>query len=185
MELKPLNRVLIEQIYNERMEEDFPPSELKPLNIILEAVSKNIYECYGLFDKEEIAGYIFLIKCGNDYLIDYLATYPERRNSGLGGIMIQLIGEKLKDAQSIIGEVENPDFATNESDRSLQRRRINFYFRNGFRDTNVKAECFGVPFILIETGPNLIHSEEEIKALYRMHYQAILSKEMYEKNIMV
>ena len=185
MKLSMLTKEQVKKVYYERMKADFPPNELKPLAIIDKAVEQGSYECLGLMDGEEIAGYVFLIKHGEDYLIDYLAIYPERRNQGLGGELIRLLGAYLVQAKSIIGEVENPELAKSEEDRRIQTRRFAFYRRNGFRDTGVRAACFGVPYIIIEMGQGLVHTTEEVKVLYERHYRAILPKGMFEKNVIV
>ena len=153
--------------------------------MIFQGMEQGIYECYGMFDRETIVGYSYLIRLDTDYLIDYLATDPICRNKGYGGILIELLRAKLTDATSIIGEVEDPSCAKCEEDRLLQDRRYHFYLRNGFRDTNVRAVCFGVPFRIIETGKGLVHDEEVIKVLYKRHYQSILPKQMYEKHVQV
>lgn len=186
-ELKLLSNNQIEKIYFERMVEDFPPNELKPLAMINKLVSEGRYDCYGLFETEEIIGYIFLnrLEGRQDYLIDYLATIPSRRNSGLGAVIIELLAEKISDADSIIGEVENPLYAPNESNKELQTRRLNFYMRNGFIDTKVRVTCFGVPFIIIELVKKMGKSENEIKELYKQHYKAMLPKALYDTNVVV
>ena len=50
MKLSSLNKKQIETIYQERMKIDFPPSELKPLSMIYDAIERGIYECLGLMD---------------------------------------------------------------------------------------------------------------------------------------
>ena len=77
------------------MKIDFPPSELKPLSMIYDAIERGIYECLGLMDGTDIVGYAYLIRKGDDYLIDYLAVCPDRRNAGLGSEMLRLLGEYL------------------------------------------------------------------------------------------
>ena len=109
MKLSSLNEKQIETIYRERMKIDFPPNELKPLSMIYDAIERGIYECLGLMDGTDIVGYAYLIRKGDDYLIDYLAVCPDRRNAGLGSEMLRLLGEYLAEADSIIGEVENPE----------------------------------------------------------------------------
>lgn len=183
MTLETLDKNQITDIYNKRMKIDFPPSELKPLDMIFNAMDKGMYECYGLTDNDEILGYVYVIKLGKDYLIDYIATYPKKRNAGLGGILISLLKEKLSDAESIIGEVEDPDFAEDDESRALQTRRIGFYMRNGFRKTNLRACCFGAHFIIIETGEGMVHTEDELRELYKKHYKAILPKKLYDKHV--
>lgn len=185
MKLEKLNKNQVEKIYRESMEVDFPADELKPLEVLFSAMDSEIYECFGLFSDGDIVGYTFLERLGNDYLIDYLAIYPQVRNQGYGGELIRLLGEYLTDATSILGEVEDPEFAKNENDRKLQARRLNFYLRNGFRNTKIKASAFGVPFIIIEMGEGLNHSYEEVKVLYKKMYKTILPAELYEKNIVI
>lgn len=184
MKLSSLNKKQIETIYQERMKIDFPPSELKPLSMIYDAIEQGIYECLGLMDETDIVGYAYLIRKEDDYLIDYLAVYPDRRNAGLGGEMLRLLGEYLAQADSIIGEVENPEFAEDEADRKLQTRRYGFYMRNGFRDSGVRVTCFGVPFILIEMGKHT-HTEDEMRKLYEQHYRSVLSAERFAKHVII
>ena len=81
MKLSSLNKKQIETIYRERMKIDFPPNELKPLSMIYDAIERGIYECLGLMDGTDIVGYAYLIRKGDDYLIDYLAVCPDRRNA--------------------------------------------------------------------------------------------------------
>lgn len=164
---------------------DFPADELKPLAMIMAALEKGIYECLGLINNSNIEGYVFLIKLDDDYLIDYLAIYQGVRNKGLGSKMLALLNEHLSNANSIIGEVENPDFAKDTGEQELRSRRYGFYMRNGFRDTGVTASCFGVAFIIIETGPGLIHTKEEITSLYRKHYKTLLPEKLYNQNIII
>lgn len=187
MQLSILDKEQVKIIYNERMKEDFPPDELKPLAMIYKAMDANIYFCYGLTEADEILGYIFLVKQKEteDYLIDYIAIDKRKRNQGLGAILIKELGDLLKDADSVIGEVENPALATEKEQHVLQKRRYDFYMRNGLIDTEVYVTCFGVPFIILEVDCGKKHSKEEIKLLYQAHYQLLLPREMYEKNIRV
>lgn len=187
MNFELLNKDQIKNIYENRMVEDFPPHELKPLNMIFDVMDQGKYICFGLLDGEDIAGYVFLLKNGDDYLVDYLATAQERRNNGLGGVIISHFNDYLYKvgAKSIILEVENPEFATSEEERNLQKRRYGFYMRNGFKDTSVKVKCFKADFILLETGRGLNHSEDEIRALYEMQLRSIISADKFEKNVVI
>lgn len=182
-----LTREQIEKIYNECMKVDFPPNELKPLAMIFKAMEEGVYFCYGLMEEDEVLGYAFLLKLrdSEDYLIDYIATNQKKRNQGLGAVILKELRELLKDADSVIGEVENPDLADSEEERTLQKRRYQFYMRNGLLDTGVLATCFGVPFIILEQTCSKAHTKEEIISLYKAHYQALLPKTMYEKNIRI
>ena len=185
MRLGKLTKAQMEKIYQERMKEDFPPNELDPLEVINESVERGNYECFGLMDGEGITGYTFLIKHGEDYLIDYLAIYPEWRKHGLGGELVRLLGEYLVHAKSIILEVEDPEFARNAVEKEMRAGRLEFYLRRGFRDTGVRVTYFEAPFIILEMEQTRVHTAEEIKALYEMHYKVFLPDGMYEKNVIM
>ena len=106
MDLKTLTKDQLSNLYNDRMRKDFPPSELKPLFVMLDAVDKGIYEPLGLYDSEEMVGYSCLVKEGTDSLVDYLAVYPEKRNSGIGSIFVKL----LYDHKRYSSSSSNSDF---------------------------------------------------------------------------
>lgn len=185
LKLEKIGKEEVGVIFRERMVYDFPKDELKPLAMMHKAMDEGYYECFALKENDKTVGYTYLIRNEKDYLIDYIATYPEVRNAGFGGELIRLLGEYLSEAESIIGEIENPDFAENAEECQLQKRRQGFYLRNGFRETGVLATCFGVHFRIIEMGEGLVHTEDEIKRLYRLHYKRILPEEMYRRNILV
>lgn len=185
MRLVSIDKLLLSRIYEDRMVNDFPPDELKPLQIMLDAIDKGIYECYGLENESSLVGYAMFVKNDEDYLVDYLAIFDEYRNRGLGGEFLKLLAKEKVNASSILVEVEDPLFAEDSEDKDLRVRRFNFYIRNGLIDTGVKALCFGVHYSLLEFKTNTIHSKEDIRELYKKRYKAILPEKMYRSNIFV
>ena len=183
MRLEHLGKSLAETVYKERIVIDFPEDELKPLWAILNAMDQGKYECLGLFDGESMIGYTFLVKLGKDYLVDYLSVYPDKRNSGAGGVMVNLLTEYLRDADNIIVEVENPEYAENEDQKELQSRRLAFYYRNGCSDTGLKVKTFGVPFIILRMGESSCNDLDALWELYQSFYREVLPKEMFEKSV--
>ncbi|MCQ2533562.1 MAG: GNAT family N-acetyltransferase [Clostridia bacterium] len=194
MRLITLTPELICSNYEEHMCEDFPPVELKPLKNILLALEKGIYQCFGLVDESDytesqaprLYGYAYLIKVGEEYLIDYLAIYPEYRDQGLGSELLKLIGTELSNATSILVEVEDPSSSSSPEELETRERRLSFYLRNGLISTGVNALCFSVPYRLLEfkSVPRL-HSQSEIRKLYKLVYKTMLPPKMYEENIKV
>lgn len=174
--LKLTNEQIV-SVYHEHMIEDFPPDELKALEKIQSAMKIGRYVCYGLYSNAELVGYVFLERINNDYLVDYIATFPQKRNGGLGAELLALLTDALKDSDSVIGEVEDPAFAETEEARSLQNRRLAFYLRNGIIDTGVKVTTFGVHYRVLELPTGHLHSPEEIRALYKKQYQVFFSEE--------
>ena len=183
LRLEKLNKTQVENIYNERMIIDFPKDELKPLDILYRAIDKGIYEPLGLFDDTGIIGYTFLVKHDRDYLVDYLAVYPQQRNLGSGGIMVRMLSDYLKDAENLIAEIENPEYAENEDDKILQTRRFDFYKRNGCSDTGLRVRCFGVPFMILRWGKKYTDNVDALWRMYQSFYRIMLPKDMFEKNI--
>jgi hypothetical protein len=183
MKLKHVGKSIAETIYKERMVVDFPKDELKPLWVILDAIDHGKYECLGLFDGVSMIGYTFLVKLGKDYLVDYLAVYPDKRNSGAGGVMVNLLAEYLRDADNIIVEVENPEYAEDDAQKDIQSRRLAFYCRNSCSDTGLRVKTFGVPFIVLSMGESSCNDLDVLWERYQSFYKEVLPKDMFVKNV--
>lgn len=183
MTIVPLTKEQAADIYQAHLCQDFPPDEQKTLDILLKAMDAGKYECYGLTENE-LLGYAFFVKLGTDYLLDYLAIVRGKRDLGLGSLFLEKLSRQLKDAGSILVEVEEPASGKDEAERSLRSRRKAFYLRNGFADTGVNAEAFGVNFRLLEPSGKP-HSQAEIQALYLRHYQAVLPPKVFETQVKI
>lgn len=184
MQMQLLTKKQVQQLYR-RMKKDFPKNERKPLWMILKAIDKGQYECYGFFHGQDILGYAFFVKCGNDYLFDYLAIDESRRNQNLGTQFLAMLQNHFRNASSVIGEVEDPEAAESEADKELRTRRLHFYLRNGVCDTGVKAQAFGVDFRILELDLGKKHSKEQIRKLYEKQYRIMLPEKVFLKHIHV
>lgn len=182
MVIRKLNIIQIISIYQKSLRHEFPANERRPLMMILRGVYKGKYECLGVFKGKKIIGYAFFVKNENDYLWDYLAVLEEYRNKGVGSIIIKKVVRYYKNAHSVIGEVEDPYYSKDNNDKSIRERRLDFYMRNGCRDTLVRTKTFGVRFILIQiAGVNLLPAE--VSRIYKSHYRKTLPKLLYKNNI--
>lgn len=161
---------------------DFPAEERRPLLMILNSAIHGYYECLGAFYKERQVGYAFFVKIKKHYLMDYLAVVKNYRGKGIGSAILNEIRCYYQAAASVICEVENPDYAENESDRNTRQRRLDFYYKNGCHDTKVRTWTFGVRFILLEIKEKTLE-KEKVGRLYHLFYKKTLPKEMYRKNI--
>lgn len=180
--IRKLNIIQIISVYNKSLKHEFPSNERRPLALIIKGVNAGTYECLGAFSGNELLGYAFFLKHGNDYLWDYLAVFEEYRCDGVGSKIIQAIREHYKSADSVIGEVENPEFARTDEERQLMTRRMDFYLRNGCIDTGVKAVTFGARFIIIQISGKSM-GVSDLAELYKTHYRVSLPKRIYEGNI--
>lgn len=180
-----LSKEQVKSLYQTSLMKDFPDNERKPLSVMLKSMDQGVYECLGIVEEDEIRGYAFFVKNGNDYLFDYLAVIGENRNRGVGAEFLKYIAEYFKDADSVIGEVEDPLFAKNEEDRKLQKRRLAFYLRNGYEDTGVRAVAFGANFIILKLKNQINHTIPEIERLYKIHYKSFLPKLTYWRHVKI
>lgn len=185
MYIEKLTKKQVKEVYAEHLRTDFPPSETKPLSAILRAMNKGIYECLGLIEDGELLCYAFLVKHGENYLLDYLATVSGRRGTGVGSVMLGALAEHIGGGTCLIAEVEDPELADSPEEKNIRTRRLRFYLRNGFADTGIRANTFGVGFIIIEMLRDKAHSAEQIREIYRDCYRMMLPGIIYRKAVRI
>ena len=165
----------IKEIYQTRMQEDFPANELFPFSAMRRLWTEGKYQGYGLFEDNSLFGYalFFIMRSGdqNDYLLDYLAVAKEHRDKGLGSFFLQELLKLLNDASCIIIEAEDPDKAENNKDRVIREKRIEFYLKNGCTQTAVISNVDGADYRLLELRTDHPHSSEMIKVIYTRIYE--------------
>ena len=176
---KPVARQLtdfaqVEALYEERLKKDFVRSELRPLSSMRRSWERGAYDCYGLFDGDEILGYAFFVRLGNNYLLDYLAIAKERRDEGLGSAFLRRLADGMKEANCMVVEVEDPDRAGDAESRAIRERRLQFYLCNGYRDTELRSVVFGVAYRILEVPTAGTHTTGELREVYRELYRSIL-----------
>ena len=124
MELRIPTLEQLRTVYDRDLRASFPAAELKPLRNIVEMWAAGRYRPWCLFDGDDIAGEAFLW-LGHPpgwALLDYLCVAADRRNGGLGSVIL----EKLREAERgnvIFGESEIPCYAP---DPAMAERRLGF-----------------------------------------------------------
>ena len=175
----------VENLYKSRLKSDFTEDELKPLSSMKESWKEGNYDCYGLFDREEILGYAFFVSNGDNCLLDYFAIKEDRRNEGLGSIFLKQLAACMEKEKCVIVEVEDPNQANSFDDKTLRNRRLQFYLRNGFMETTLKSSVFGVSYRLLEVSNSVPHSARNIRAAYIELYRSILPEEYFQTQFSV
>lgn len=178
----------IKRVYEEQLLKDFPPEELKPLEVILQQKKEGHYLCYGLYDYETLAAYAFFVqgtksKC---ILLDYLAVCGNLRSKGYGGKFLQkLKNEILNQYSGIIFEVESGLTVKDEKEYQTCKRRLAFYQNNGLRFTRISVVLYGVDLV----GMYLpIQENQEDEALYEALddiYQYIYTPKQREQSVLL
>lgn len=184
MMLKVLNKEEIKQIYETEMQYDFPAAELKPLSVIYRMLDAGHYEGKGLYEGNKLMAYVFFsyATLGDVVLIDYLAVCSKYRSKGIGGKLISIIREEMSDWKGIVLEVENPEFAANEAEYSIQCRRIGFYSNNKIKMSDVKVTVFGVPFSIMYFADFSL-KESNVKKELKGIYAIMFPKDIYDKQV--
>ena len=143
----------IRAVYRERIVNDFPENEIKPLSMIERAIRRGEYRCYGGFDSVGLAAYAFFVTIRENgqavWLFDYLAVDRERRDQGVGSAFLQALRQEvLPEADMVLLEIDDPDTAEGE-ELAHRLRREAFYARNGLIDTGTTAQVFGADFRIL------------------------------------
>lgn len=151
---RPLQQDEILSVYETWGSSHFPDDERKPLSSIRSLIDRKQYSGYGLFSRkgetESILGYALLLHDAEKkkMLLDYYAFLEEHRNKGFGSIFLQNM-RKQTDFPGCFLECEDPDTASCGEEKSLRKRRIGFYQRNGAFLTQVRACLFGVTYRML------------------------------------
>ena len=165
---------IVEHIYKTRMKYDFTRNELKPLSVIRRAWTSNAYVCYALIEEEALLGYAFFVREENNYLFDYFAIEEQHRNRGLGSFFLKQLADCFRNAECIVGEVEDPDKAKNEEEKMLRERRLQFYLRSGYRKTDVISRVFGADYRILEIPTGEEHTAKNLIKIYTDLYRSTL-----------
>lgn len=176
----------IRKLYNERLKEDFPPDELKPLAMILRALKKGRYICFGAVTDESVLAYAFFVQAGSDALFDYFAVKKELRSRGIGSRFLQrLISGPLRDRAHVLLEVDDPDLAANEEEYRKRERRLAFYLKNGLTETSVRAEVWHVGYRILALPVGQRPDPDDAKRIYASLYRMMMPEALFKRMVII
>ena len=175
----------IKRLYQTRLKKDFVRNELRPLSWIRRSWDNDAYDCYGLFDGDELLGYAFFVRLGKNYLFDYFAIAEEHRDEGLGSLFLRELAACLKDADCVVGEVEDPEQAADEDIRAQRERRLRFYLRSGYRKTELTSIVFGADYRILEVPTGTPHTADQLRTVYTELYKSILPERFFRTQFKV
>lgn len=179
-----------EEVYSQYMVRHFHKSEIKSFDLIERLISEGKYVCYGIYKEhgEELIGYAYFIKEENKpiILLDFFAVLKAHRSNGIGSRFLKEVRRSFQNEyQAVFAEVENPDYAANEENRVLRKRRIRFYTRNGFRLSNVLSCLTNSEYRIMVLHLQAPLTDDEILDELQKLYQGIYEKDFYANNIHV
>lgn len=97
MELREMTREERKHWFDAELAEAFLLAEIKPLADMERMTLQGIYLPLGLFEGDALLGYAtFWQRPDVGYVVlDYLGVTREKRNSGLGSVILRLVAERL------------------------------------------------------------------------------------------
>lgn len=178
MKIRLLTDSELGEVYQKHLRSSFPASELRPLHSIRALVRDGVYHTWGLLDGEQIAGEAFVWETTPGWgLFDYLCVAPERRNDGLGAVVIAKLLEAER-GKVLFGESEIPQYAPDPA----MARRLAFYKRNGAQQAGYDTAVFGVPYHTLFWADGPI-AEEQLIAAHRAAYRSRFPETAYNRFI--
>lgn len=186
-----LNDEEIKEIYAKHMVNDFPISEVKPLEVILQGKKLGHYECFGMYEDNALMAYAFMANADNKtaVLLDYLAVISDARGKGYGTRMLRELKKHYLDkceTKVLIIEAESIKSSKNDAEKQIRERRIRFYRNNDLLEQDYFSVVFGTEFsILYLFIDEYVEDKDLIKDVYSEIYHAILEDSVYEKNIFI
>lgn len=184
MKIRELNTNEIIGAY-QKLHDHFPENEIRKLKHVIPLLREELYIGYGLFIESTCIAYALLAKTkiSNYLLLDYFAVNEEFRNKQFGSILLAHISKGNGEFNGIVVEVESLESAKNISETDERKRRIEFYKRNHFTDTNLKSMVYGVEYALMILQLNGNQRKEDILNGLNEIYQILFSSTIPNKHV--
>lgn len=176
MNIETLSINELKNIYNTKMQEDFPPSELRPFSSMEYLTELGLYRSFSCRENERELGYALFVANENAALLDYYAIDAACRGQGVGSRFLA----GLKEASGAFGapyvliEVESVENAKTTEQIEERERRIRFYKHCGCFATGVYSFLFGVEYqimvlpLSITDAPTDGDVEESLEGIYNL-----------------
>lgn len=146
--LESLDYESFSHLYHDKLVNDFPRSELRPLWMFRKVFKKESYQCIVMRKEEVVVAYACILMHADQALLDYYAVDSTMRGTGLGSEFLSQLKSFL-DISGLIIESELPHEAKDQKDELIRLRRIQFYQRNGAILSPYEWHAFGVGYHLM------------------------------------
>lgn len=159
----------------------FPKEERKPFELIEKLQEEGKAQIFVVTDEErEFCGLAITLHNGNYVLLDYFAILPQKRGSGIGSCVIQLLKQRYKDKIFFL-EIEETEKMedVSEEEQKLRVRRKRFYLENGMKDSTLRVSLFGVLMEILSDGTPLTFEE------YYELYKTTVGENFIKKRILL
>lgn len=169
------------KLYRKHIIRDFPKNERPNLERFRKRILENKEEVYIFEEEDAEKGYTLIVKLENYIFVDFLATYKESRGQGIGTKILKELKEKYPDC-NIILEVEDPEFARDEKEKTIREKRIKFYEKSNFKiikELQIKYSDLVIFKLMIFSVK--AQNIEEIHDKMKKIYNKVLNKKILKK----
>jgi len=135
----------------------FPEEERPPVEMFFSFALKKDNDIYGVYDNNSFIGFTNLLFYKDLCYLFFLAVSTEFRNKGYGSQIVQEVLKKYPNKNFILCYDEIDD---KYQDNSLRIRRRDFYYRNGFKDNELKTCEYGVRYDTCYYGSHKVSFED-------------------------
>lgn len=134
------------------MKRVFPKEQLYPMwgIILVSKFKKHPFVAY--YHNDQFIGIFYNIICKNTIYLFYFAVNDQLQSQGYGTKMLQYLFSKYPN-KSVTTLIDTMD--VNSKDYETRKKRLNFYEKNGFIYTNIKAGIRKPTGDFISTDKNL------------------------------
>jgi GNAT superfamily N-acetyltransferase len=161
-----------------KIKRDFAPGEYAPYTVLYKQLKKGIQQGFLLYAGGDEAAYA-VCAAGHPngfVLVSLLAVYPEYRGRGFGTEFIRELKKIYTDKKGVIVEVEKPEDAKDEDEKTRREKRIAFYRKAGFEQIpGIEYSIWTVPMHLM-VFPGGILSPREAGAVMHEIYLELMGK---------
>lgn len=186
--LRQLTKEEIISIYTTHSVRHFPANERKPVASVERMSDEGIYIGYGLYSKEQTDcllcyGFFTVLPGQKNILLDYFAVLEEHRNLGIGSHFLAQMKASVTEYDGFLIESEDPDYAADEEELAIRRKRLSFYEKNNATFTGIRADVFDVHYCLLYFP---ILKQPDIQILYSDFceiYRHMVSEINYQNKI--
>ena len=169
------------KLYRKHIIRDFPKNERPNLERFRKRILENKEEVYIFEEEDAEKGYTLIVKLENYIFVDFLATYKESRGQGIGTKILKELKEKYPDC-NIILEVEDPESARDEKEKTIREKRIKFYEKSNFKiikELQIKYSDLVIFKLMIFSVK--AQNIEEIHDKMKKIYNKVLNKKILKK----
>ena len=172
------------RVYLNEMRRDFPPTELKPLSMVLNSEAVGDSHTWGVYDGETLVAYLLMVRPRGATVsqLDYFAVVPAYRAHGIGAQLLAQLPAQEGGAEAILIEAEMPEKA---GDAAMAVRRLGFYARCGARDSGFTEHLFDAWFrilVLDCPGAGTFADRQAVDALVDC-YRRTISETEWQKYV--